>query len=60
MTNVLKCVPPEDKPKINELTNCSNCFNSEIENLKALKVIVYLGKLLLIIVLRFIKKSLIQ
>lgn len=44
VTNVLKCVPPEDKPKINELTNCSNYFNSEIENLKELKVIVALGK----------------
>ena len=44
VTNVLKCVPPEDKPKINELTNCSNYFNSEIENLKKLKVIVTLGK----------------
>ena len=44
VTNVLKCVPPEDKPKINELANCSNYFNSEIENLKELKVIVALGK----------------
>ena len=44
VTNVLKCVPPEDKPKITELTNCSKYFNSEIENLKELKVIVALGK----------------
>ena len=44
VTNVLKCVPPQDKPKINELNNCSNYFNSEIENLKKLKVIVTLGK----------------
>ena len=44
VTNVLKCVPPGDKPKINELENCSNYFNSEIDNLKELKVIVTLGK----------------
>ena len=44
VTNVLKCVPPGDKPKINELENCSNYFNSEIDNLKELKVIVALGK----------------
>lgn len=44
VTNVLKCVPPEDKPKINELKNCSNYFNSEINYLKDLKVIVALGK----------------
>ena len=44
VTNVLKCVPPEDKPKIDELKNCSNYFNSEINYLKNLKVIVALGK----------------
>ena len=44
VTNILKCVPPGDKPKINELENCSNYFNSEIDNLKELKVIVTLGK----------------
>ena len=44
ITNVLKCVPPEDKPKIDELKNCSNYFNSEINYLKNLKVIVALGK----------------
>ena len=44
VTNVLKCVPPEDKPKIDELKNCSNYFNSEINYLKSLKVIVALGK----------------
>ncbi|WP_440909405.1 uracil-DNA glycosylase [Candidatus Pelagibacter sp.] len=45
VTNVLKCVPPEDKPKIDELKNCSNYFNSEINYLKNLKVIVALGKI---------------
>ena len=27
ITNILKCVPPNDKPLINELTNCSDYFN---------------------------------
>ena len=44
ITNVLKCVPPEDKPLNQELINCSNYFNSELKNLKHLKVIVTLGK----------------
>jgi uracil-DNA glycosylase family 4 len=26
ITNILKCVPPNDKPHINELSNCSNYF----------------------------------
>ncbi len=45
ITTALKCVPPEDKPKKNELDNCFNFFNSEISYLKNLKVIVALGKI---------------
>ncbi|MDC3069083.1 uracil-DNA glycosylase [Candidatus Pelagibacter sp.] len=44
VTNVLKCVPPEDKPLSNEIINCSNFFDKEILILKKLKVIVTLGK----------------
>ena len=44
ITNILKCVPPEDKPLKNELLNCSDFFNNEFKNLKHLKVIVTLGK----------------
>ena len=28
ITNILKCVPPEDKPLSNEITNCSKFFES--------------------------------
>ena len=44
ITNILKCVPPSDKPLNNELINCSSYFISELENLRNLKVIVTLGK----------------
>jgi uracil-DNA glycosylase len=44
ITNVLKCVPPGDKPLRNELSNCSNFFYEEIFSLKKLRVIVTLGK----------------
>ena len=44
ITNILKCVPPGDKPLNQELSNCSDYFNKEIENLKNLKVIITLGK----------------
>jgi len=44
ITNILKCVPPEDKPLNNELNNCANYFDKEIINLKNLKVIITLGK----------------
>ena len=44
ITNILKCVPPEDKPLSIEISNCSNFFDKEILLLKNLKVIVTLGK----------------
>ena len=34
ITNILKCVPPEDKPLNKELSNCSNYFYNVIQNLK--------------------------
>ncbi len=44
ITNILKCVPPGDKPFSSEISNCSNFFNEEILSLKKLQVIVALGK----------------
>ena len=44
ITNILKCVPPEDKPLSNEISNCANFFDKEILFLRNLKVIVTLGK----------------
>ena len=44
ITNILKCVPPGDKPNNDELNNCSDYLNIEISNLKKLKTIVTLGK----------------
>jgi len=57
ITNILKCVPPGDKPLNNELNNCSNYFNSEISNLKKLKVIVTLGKVAFDNCIKFYKKN---
>ena len=44
ITNILKCVPPGDKPYLNELNNCSVFFDNEISKLKNLRVIITLGK----------------
>ena len=45
ITNILKCVPPGDKPLNNELKNCSKYLTNELDNLKNLKVIVTLGRI---------------
>ena len=57
ITNILKCVPPEDKPIAEELDNCSKYFNTEISNLKKLKVIVTLGKVAFDNCFKFFKKK---
>ena len=57
ITNILKCVPPGDKPLNKELNNCSNYFNNEILNLKNLKVIITLGKISFDNCIKFYKKN---
>jgi len=57
ITNILKCVPPGDKPLNNELENCSNYFLNELNNLKKLKVIVTLGKIAFDNCLKIYKKK---
>jgi len=57
ITNILKCVPPGDKPMRNELMSCSNYFEKELNYLKNLKVIVALGKVAFDNCLRIYKKK---
>ena len=57
ITNILKCVPPGDKPKNTELIKCSNYFISELDQLKKLKVIVALGKVAFDNCLKIYKKK---
>jgi uracil-DNA glycosylase len=57
ITNILKCVPPGDKPLNTELNNCSNYFDNEIQNLKNLKVIITLGKIAFDNCIKFYKKN---
>ena len=57
ITNILKCVPPGDKPLNKELINCSNYFLNELNNLKKLKVIVTLGKVAFDNCLKIYKKK---
>ncbi len=57
ITNILKCVPPGDKPLTEELNNCSKHFDLEISNLKKLKIIITLGKVAFDHCLKFYKKK---
>ena len=57
VTNILKCVPPGDKPNNQELNNCSKYFDNEISCLKKLKTIVALGKVSFDNCVKFFKKN---
>ncbi len=57
ITTALKCVPPGDKPKKNELVNCSKFFKQEINILKNLRVVVALGKVGFDACIDFYKKN---
>ena len=57
ITNILKCVPPGDKPHIEELNNCSIFFDNEISKLTNLKVIITLGKVAFDNCIKFYKKK---
>ena len=56
-TNILKCVPPGDKPLNEELLNCSKYFDFEASNLKQLKIIITLGKVAFDNCIRFYKRK---
>ena len=44
ITNIVKCVPPKNKPKANEIKNCSFYLKKEITNMKNLEKILTLGR----------------
>ena len=57
ITNILKCVPPNDKPRLDELSNCSVFFNNEISELKNLKIIIPLGRVAFDNCIKFYKQK---
>ena len=57
ITNILKCVPPQDKPISQELNNCASYFDYELNNLKKLRIIITLGKVSFDNCLKILKKK---
>src|SRR5947207_12713479 len=45
ITAVARCAPPGNKPSPEELANCSEFLDRELEGLKKVKVILVLGKI---------------
>jgi uracil-DNA glycosylase family 4 len=45
ITAAARCAPPDNKPLPQELANCSEYLDREMEGLKLLRVVVVLGKI---------------
>jgi len=58
ITNAVKCYPRNNKPKIDEIKNCSYFLSNEILAMKNLKVIIALGRVSHDAVLRIFKLAL--
>lgn len=43
ITNVVKCLPPQNKPTMEEIKNCNDYFRQELDELKQGAVILALG-----------------
>ena len=57
VTTALKCVPPGDKPTLNELKTCFKYFRQEIDSIKNIKIIVALGKIAFDVCIEFYKEN---
>ena len=57
ITAAVKCAPPDNKPTVDETSNCSNYFTSEIDSLRDLKMILCLGQFAFKAVVRVIRKK---
>lgn len=45
IASVVRCAPPGDKPKPEEIRNCGSNLAAEVESLRKVRVVVCLGKI---------------
>ena len=57
ITNTVKCFPPNNKPSLIEINNCSVYLQSEFNDLSQLKLIIALGKVAHNSVIKFFDKK---
>ncbi len=56
ITAAARCAPPDNKPLPEELANCAQYLDRELDGLKRVKVVVVLGKIAFDAYLRFLKR----
>lgn len=57
ITAAVRCAPPDNKPTIQELANCSGFLDRELAGLEKVKVVVALGKIGFDAYLRFLRRQ---
>ncbi len=57
ITAAARCAPPDNKPLPQELANCSEYLDREMDGLKNLKVVVVLGKIAFDAYLNYLKRG---
>ena len=57
VTAAVKCAPPDNKPSMDEMSNCANYLASEIDSLKDLNAILCLGQFAFSAVMRMIRNK---
>ena len=45
ITNAVKCLPPENKPTLEEVRNCNSFLKAEIDNLPSNTIVIALGSI---------------
>ena len=56
MTAIVRCAPPKNKPKSNEIMNCSRYWTQEIRLLPNVQVVLALGRIVFDTYIRFLKE----
>jgi uracil-DNA glycosylase family 4 len=57
ITAAIRCAPPDNKPLPQELANCAQYLDREVEGLKNMKVVVALGRIGFDAYLNYLKRN---
>jgi uracil-DNA glycosylase family 4 len=57
MTAVVRCAPPKNKPKPNEIDNCKRYWTEELRFLKNVRVVLALGRVAFDTYIRFLRET---
>ena len=57
MTAIVRCAPPKNKPKPNEIANCKRYWTQELKFLRNVRVVLALGRVAFDTYVRFLKEQ---